>query len=171
MGYFNREAAQAETDPERIDEDRKLKEPQLAKTVRFVNTALSDRSLKALSPYLTRINPQRLELRFTKVTGIEPGVDLWRSLDLPKLEDLDLSSTPTSLRQLGELKYLDRLQYLRLNYNRLRFDEIAQFIDHAYAAKPGGRMHLYLSHVTMIDRAPLHQSENGVEPAGGRPGR
>jgi Leucine-rich repeat (LRR) protein len=163
VGYFDTESGQEENDEERIKEDSKQSKPRLARSVRIVNTNLSDIGLKELSTYLARINPQRLDLRFTKVTGIEPGVDLWQSLDLPNLVDLDLSSTPVSVRQLHELRHLGKLKYLRLNYNRLRFDDFGRFMDQASAANPRGRIHLYLSGVTMIDQIPAPPSETGVD--------
>jgi Leucine Rich repeat len=158
VGYLNRE-----TDLEVTEEDEiKKTKSELIKVVRFVNTNLTDYGLAELTRELKQINPMKLDLRFTKVTGIDPGAEVWQSLDLSNLDDLDLSSTPVNVRDLHKLQSIStgKLKYLKLNYNRLIFEEFTQFIKAAAIHNP--HIYISLSSVSMVERRSEWSAENSA---------
>jgi uncharacterized protein YjbI with pentapeptide repeats len=126
-----------------------LKEDDTPVTVTFANTELTDAQFASLSTPLRTINPQKLDLRFTHLRGAAvDGSPLWNLLDLPQLDDLDLSSTLVDAADLqGHLNHFARLTRLRLNYNSLLLKGLSDFIHNSSHLK----LHLYLSHVEMRD--------------------
>lgn len=121
----------------------------MGKTVTFVNSSLTDDDLLCLRYVLRDINPAKLDLRFTRVTG----ASLWHNLDLPKLIDLDLSSTLVNGAGLHELTSFPDLKYLRLNCDRLVLEEMVLFLMAESATSQvqakHNKLRLYLSHASM----------------------
>jgi hypothetical protein len=146
-------------DPATLEEDR------TAKTVRFLNSELTDEDLIKVRDALTTIDPKRLDLRFTQIRGRAKGRETWTQLHLPHLEDLDISSTfvdsnalpripdfltPEDVRKRGiPLKYR-----LRLDYNMLVLDPLVGFL----RDQPDVHLYLHLSHVHM------RSSARGLQP-------
>ncbi len=122
-------------------------------TVTFANSDLTDARLVCLKDSLKEIDPKRLDLRFTSVTGTQPGVNLWQDLVLPNLVDLDLSSTLVEC--LPSLKNFHKLKYLRLANDRLRYRELDRFIRDESKICPCQGIHLYLSRASLIDLKPI----------------
>jgi len=159
IGYYNLETGQEEKDKTKIaaenkhDKDKKKSEAKYAKFVRFTNSNLTDQDLIRLTWALDQISDPKddlplakLDLRFTKVTG----VGLWQRMHLPELVDLDLSSTLVDGRELCELTRFEKLKYLRLNHDRLMIDGLGEYF-YCWRSSLRTGLHLYLSHVSIIE--------------------
>ncbi|MGH7169969.1 MAG: hypothetical protein ACRELG_06815 [Gemmataceae bacterium] len=138
--YFNPDALPPPDDP------CKPKQPPVDKTVTFVNSNLTDADLLCLSAALQAINPTKLDLRYTKVTG----TGVWRHMHLPNLVDLDMSSTLVDGNGLVDLIRFPNLKYLRLSYNRLLFDRLDEYLAVASAVPSASPIRLHLGHVHML---------------------